>query len=305
MKIIIYIPYFGKWPEWFALFVETIRQNREIDFLFYTDCDPSLLQGDNIKVRKISFDDYIQEVNNKLELTFQPPNAYKLCDLRPMFGQIHRDEFREYDYYGWCDVDLLFGNIRSFYTDEILSRYDVFSTHADRISGHFALFRNTEKNRSMYRKIYRWKESLYQPGFVGIDEHGITNAYTENVLHKINDKFRLGFSKKFLQKCSASRLKKMYMHEQYTTPFLPKPWIDHTLNSHQPDTWYYINGKITNTRDGDRNFMYIHFMNFKSGQWRHDGTIAPWENKKNICFATPDDMKHGIQITPEGISPLV
>jgi len=303
-SIIILIPYFGRWPEWFSLFIETIKRNSTIDFLFYTDCDTSLLDAPNIKVRSLTFSDYVLFANQVTGLNFNPPNAYKLCDLRPLFGYIHRVDFKDYDFYGWCDVDLLFGDIRSFYTDELLAKYDVFSTHSHRISGHFALFRNNEKNQTMYRKIYRWKEALYHPEFVGIDEHGITNAYVQNILHKVNDKFNFGLPEKFLNKLSFYKIRKLYLKEQYTTPFIPRPWLDGTLNSQQPDTWYYINNKITNNRDVARNFIYIHFMNFKSSQWRHDGTKAPWEGKEKICFATPKDMDKGIIIDNYGIRPL-
>ena len=77
----------------------------------------------------------------------------------PCSGRYTRRSSRA-QFYGWCDTDLLFGDIRSVYTDEILARYDVLSTHADRISGHFALFRNTRRNRTMYRRIYRWQRYL-------------------------------------------------------------------------------------------------------------------------------------------------
>jgi hypothetical protein len=91
--------------------------------------------------------------------------------------------------------------------------------------------------------------------------------------------------------------------EQYTTPFLPIKWIDGTQNSEQPSTWFYNQGVVTNDRD-QSNFIYIHFMNFKSSQWRHDGTKAPWEGKEKICFATVADITSGINIDVNGINPL-
>ena len=157
-KIGILIPYFGKFPEWSELYFETLKRNKTIDFIFFTDCETEKYEAENIIFHKISFEDYIKSVNQKLDFTFSPVNAYKLCDLRPLFGDLHRDIFEPYDFYGWTDMDILFGDIRSFYTAEILEKYDVLSAHKVRISGHLALFRNTEKNRLMYKKIYRWRE---------------------------------------------------------------------------------------------------------------------------------------------------
>lgn len=301
-SIIVFIPYFGKWPVWIDLFFDSVRRNKTIDFLIYTDCDINEFENlPNVSFRNISFEDYLKEINNKLSISFNPPNAYKICDLRPMFGFIHKEEFRDYDFYGWCDLDLVFGNIREFYTHEILSTYNVLSTHDDRISGHFVLFRNIEKNRKMFEKIYRWKEALLNLEFVGIDEWGLTRAYTDTIIDKINDKFKLNIKNKFTDYLKYRKTKGLYFKEQYTTPFIPKPWLDGTMNSAQPNEWYYNQGEITNSRDKGRKFIYLHFMNFKSSQWRHDGTKAPWEQNENYYQLQKDDLDKLIVISEKGI----
>jgi len=302
-SVAILIPYFGSWPEWIDLFFETARRNSEIDFLVFTDCDAEAFAAPNIHIRPMSFEDYVQRARSWLGLPFDPPNGYKLCDLRPMFGALHEEELSGYDFYGWCDTDLLFGNIRSFYSDDVLARYSVLSTHADRVSGHFALFRNTRRNRTMYRKIYQWQRHLLEPAFVGIDEHGITNAYLQTVVDKANEKFGWRLDNALTRLLAARRRRGLYLVEQYTTPFLPRPWLDGSLDSAQPGEWLYRDGRITNTRDGDHEFMYLHLMNFKSSRWRHDGTRAPWEGMHPACRATPRDMESGIVIDQFGIAP--
>ena len=188
-SVVIFIPYFGAWPVWGDLFFETARRNSTIDFLVFADCDAEAFAAPNIHIRPTLFEDYVQRARSWLGLPFDPPDGYKICDLRPMFGALHEEEFSGYDFYGWCDTDLLFGDIRSFYTNEVLARYHVLSTHADRISGHFALFRNTRRNRTMYRRIYRWQRRLLEPAFIGLDEHGLTNAYLLTVFDTANEKF--------------------------------------------------------------------------------------------------------------------
>ncbi len=303
-KIIFLMPYFGKFPEWIDLFFETVKHNKSIDFYFFTDCDIEKYKAPNVLYEKMSFQEYIDLANRRIDANFNPINAYKLCDLRPLYAKIHYDIIKDYDFYGWTDLDLLLGDIRSFYTDELLSKYNVFSTHSIRISGHMALFKNTKKNRSMYKKIYNWKEELEKPGFVGIDEHGVTNAYTLTVFDKINQKFKINIDNFITRYFSKQKKKKLYMKEQYTTPFVVIPWIDGSVNSEQPDTWFYKNGEITNSRDKDRKFIYLHFMNFKTDTWRHDKTPAPWKNIDKICFASVENMKEGIVINKEGIFPI-
>ena len=145
----ILIPYFGRFPDWAELFFETLKQNSTIDFIIFTDCETKNFQAPNIIFHKTSFEDYVKLINSKLDFQVNPPNAYKLCDFRPLLGHIHSDIFKNYDFYGYTDIDLLFGDIRSFYTDEILSQYDVISTHEHRVSGQLALFRNNKKNRNI------------------------------------------------------------------------------------------------------------------------------------------------------------
>jgi hypothetical protein len=304
-SIIILIPYFGKLPDWSDLYFETLIKNETIDFHFFSDCDLEKYHSKNITCTKISFTAYKELVNSKLDFIPNIQNPYKLCDLRPLFAYLHFDVIKNYDFYGWTDFDIFFGDIRSFYTDKLLCEFDVFSTHSIRISGHLALFRNNRKNRNMYKKIYHWREALCKEEFVGIDEHGLTNAYTMTIFDKFNEKFHWNIQNFVTRFFSSLRKRKLYLKEQYTTPFVSYPWLDGTLNSAQPDVWFYTDGFITNSRDGKRNFMYFHFMNFKNSQWRHDGTPAPWEGKENICFSKVMDMKTGIQIDNNGIYPRI
>ncbi len=144
--MIVFIPYFGSWPEWIDLFFDSVARNPSVHFLIYTDCGTAPYEDyANITIRRISFSDYIITIGKQLGLSLEPLSPYKLCDVRPFFGELHEREFADYDFYGWCDLDLVFGNIRGFYTDDILCNAAVLSTHADRISGHLA--RSTQSSR--------------------------------------------------------------------------------------------------------------------------------------------------------------
>lgn len=300
-KIALYTFYFGKLPDWIDLYLHTLKKNPSIDFFIFTDSDIQTETSDNIFIKRVDYNDYLYEICEKLNVTLKVKSPVKLCDFRPFLGVLHRDIFAEYDFYGWTDMDILFGDIRSFYTDDILQKHDVFSTHESRISGHLAVFKNTKKNRNMYKKIYKWKYFLEKTNFIGIDEHGLTNAYMMTIFDKFNEKFNLKIDNWLTRKVKKWKTKTLYMKEQFSTPFLPLPWIDGTLNSNQPDEWYYDEGIITNKRDGSRSFMYLHFMNFKSSKWRHDGTKAPWEDKKEFYQIKPKDIGNNIIINKKGI----
>lgn len=303
-SIKLIIPYFGRWPEWFDLFLESLANNPTIDFHFFTDCNVPGFIPENCLFSKIALQEYVEHAERKLGCKITVPNPYKICDLRPFFGVIHEDEIRNHQFFGWTDVDLLFGDIRSFYPDPILDRHDVLSTHADRLSGHLAILRNTPALRTIGFRIHDWQGVLKTPSLAGIDEQGMTYALTMPLWNKLSGK--LGIPMRFFPVTwiKRRRLNRYYFVEQYTTPFLPKPWLDGSVDSSQPQDWTYVDGVIRNDRDGQRNCMYLHFMNFKSSRWRHDGTKAPWEGKK-CCFATVEDMKsRGLRISPSGIRAL-
>lgn len=302
-SITILLPYFGKFPEWFPLYFETLRRNPTINFIFYTDCEVDGFSAPNVIFKKMTYEEYVNKANARIKGSqFCLSKPYKLCDLRPWYPIIHYDDIKNADFYGWTDLDLLFGDIRKFYTDEILAKYNVISTHATRISGHLALFRNTYRNRHMGSKIYDWKNKLKEPEYVHMDESGLTLAYTMTIFDKINEKYHYHINNLISRFTKAIKYRKLYLTEQYTTPFTPIPWIDGSLNAEQPDTWYYRDGVVTNSRDKNRDFIYIHFMNFKSSQWRHDGTKAPWESKDRI-YQIDDfsDIKDGVVIDANGI----
>ena len=301
-SILLIIPYFGQWPIWIELFADSIKRNPTVHFLIITDCEPAIFNDTlNVKVEKTTFFEYIQRFKLKLGSDIQIPNPYKICDLRPFFGIIHEEDIKGYDFFGWSDIDILFGDIRRFYTNDILEKHEVLSSHHVRLAGHFALLRNSTNYKQIGYKIYNWKSALQNPEFVGIDEHGMTNALTMTIFDKIAEKF--GFSKNnvVLNWFRKLKTRKFYFVEQYTTPFTLIPWIDGTVNSYQPNEWFYNQGSITNSRDGDRKFMYLHFMNFKSSKWRHDGTNAPWDVKENTYLISSEDFKKRITISTKGI----
>lgn len=313
-SIAVVIPFFGKWPEWIDLFFYSCKKNPSIDFIFYTDCTFEKSIDRNLAFIPISFENYAKLVSEILDIKFSPTNAYKLCDLKPYYGFIHKDQLKKYDFYGFGDLDLLFGNIRSFYTEEVLSNYDVISTHDDRISGHLNLFRNNEANRRKAFSIPDWKQKLEAERMVTITENHLTRLYfpifKSNVLIKKLLRRFIGREKVILinnyvndiyKKTKSYKKRKLYFIEQYTTPLTYIYWIDGSLHDAQPDTWYYRDGVVTNDRDVGRNFIYIHFMNFKSPKYRKDKQIV-WEGE--FYDSTISDKVTSVRISKQGIEPL-
>ena len=122
-SICLIIPYFGKFKNYFPLFLESCRYNPSIDWLVFTDIKEEYLWPDNVKKITMSFEQFAGLVQNNFEYNIALDRPYKLCDFKPAYGEILRDYLRRYDFWGHCDCDLIFGNIRKFITDEVLENH--------------------------------------------------------------------------------------------------------------------------------------------------------------------------------------
>lgn len=146
-KICLIIPYFGEFKNYFQLFLNSCANNPTINWLIFTDSDQAYFYPDNVKKIKMNFDEFALLVRKNFDFEIELDKPYKLCDFKPAYGEILSDYLKEYDFWGYCDCDMIFGNIRHFLTDEILKNYDkIFSR------GHLSLYKNTKEINEFYRK---------------------------------------------------------------------------------------------------------------------------------------------------------
>ena len=115
-KIKIIIPYFGKFPKFFPYFLMTAKWNSKIDFLIVTDQELSGLEAfniNNITFQKTTLNELKEKIQRKFDFEVSLNTAYKLCDFKPAYGYIFSDECEGYDYWGFCDTDILLGGCLS------------------------------------------------------------------------------------------------------------------------------------------------------------------------------------------------
>lgn len=142
-KILVIIPYFGKLPETFPFWYHSAENNPDVDFLFITDCE--VQECANIRVKKTSFEAEKAHYAKALGMDLQIPTPYKLCDFRTAYGVIYADEVAGYDFWGFGDIDLVYGRIRHFLTDDILAGCDMVN-----VWGHLSLYRNCEFTNKVF-----------------------------------------------------------------------------------------------------------------------------------------------------------
>lgn len=257
-SICLVMPYFGKWPFWMPFFLQSCRFNPSIDWLFYSDCAPLDDCPDNVRVVSMSFAEYCAHVSSRLGIDFRPTQAYKLCDIRPAFGLIHEADLQGYDFWGFGDIDLVYGDLRGYFTAKRLQRYDLYSTHARRVSGHLCLIRNTPRMRDAFKRIPNWQQRFCDPQHQALDEGAFTRLFLRN-------KNLPGFLQKLLGTLFNPWYRRSEFIEAYSTPYARIDWLDGSRNF--PQAWHWNAGKLTNDQDGSREFPYFHFIVWKRHGW--------------------------------------
>ena len=291
-SIKIIIPYFGQWPEWINLFMCSCQYNPDIDWLFFTDCDEPDIKPPNTSFIHITFNDYKKLVSEKLKINFNQSDPYKLCDLKPAYGYIHQEELVGSDFFGFGDLDVIYGRLRHFLTEDILQKYQLIATHNNRISGHFCLLRNNETMRNAFRRMPHWQTLLETQSHIGIDESKFTKVFMPHRKHPDWLKTIYGLFNPLWRN--------NYFYEQYSTILSPTLWIDGSLN--HPQEWHWQEGRLTNTIDHDREFMYLHFMNWKSSKWlnKQYGENAAWEKLDSLVHFDSKTENNRWRITESG-----
>ena len=167
-SIAVLFPYFGTLPVQYNMWRASALCNPTVDFIFFTDCDVE--PAKNIIVHKMSFEDFRQIVQRKFDFPISLKWPYKICDYRPAFAYILADHVKGYDFWGWGDLDVVYGDIRHFVTDEVLSRHKMISGY-----GHFTLYSNDEYTNTFFMKEVEgyvdYKEAFTQSRSMYFDEY--------------------------------------------------------------------------------------------------------------------------------------
>lgn len=167
-KIAVIVTWFGELPQYFPAWLISAEYNKDVDFLIFSDHVVSS-GSENIHVQYITLEDSIRQFENKLHRKISIKTSYKFCDCRAFFGIVYEDFLKGYDFWGYCDVDLMFGNIRRFLTDAVLEQYDRFYQY-----GHLSIFRNTGNMNWLFQlpgARYREKEIFEGTAKTTFEEH--------------------------------------------------------------------------------------------------------------------------------------
>jgi Family of unknown function (DUF6625)/Leucine rich repeat len=241
-KICFVVVYFGKWPIWFPAFLHSCKENPTINWIFFTDCGSPTRHPPNVVFYHKTLPQMRELLRKKIGKGAILEYAYKVCDYKPAFGIVFGEYLTGFDFWGHCDIDIIWGDIRKYTTDEILDKYDIFSTRQGSISGHFSLFRNTLSINQLFRQSSEFAGVMRQVKCRAFDEEGMTRLIARLARA---DSIRV-YWPKFLQ--------------NYADPKTDSP---STLPRHI-NKYFWEKGKLFDcTGEAAAEILYLHFMTWK------------------------------------------
>lgn len=122
----------------------------------------------------------------------------------------------------------------------------MLSTHPDIVSGHFAVLHNTDELRRAYELMPAFDHWMHKPHYFRVDDRELAHLFEPGG--------------------ALAHLRTRFV-EEYSTILSPRGWDDGTMN--YPLCWFWENGRLTNAAAGERDFLYLHVMRWKS--IRHAG----------------------------------
>lgn len=149
LSVVFLTAYFGKIPPYFHLWKKSAEFNQEFTFFIYTDLPIQVSDNSNIKIKYTSFNELQKKIKIKLGQHCKINDPYKLCDYKPAYGYLFAEDIREFDFWGFCDIDVIWGNIGKIITQDVLNNNDKLFMH-----GHFCLMRNTPKMTLLFKEKY-------------------------------------------------------------------------------------------------------------------------------------------------------
>jgi len=167
-SIVIIFPYFGTLPVQYKMWRASALRNPTVDFMFFTDADVE--PAKNIIVHKMQFNDFQKIVQKVFDFPIMLNRPYKLCEYKQAYGHILADYIIDYDFWGFGDLDLVYGDIRSFINDNVLEHKFLLGY------GHLTLLHNDEDANTYFMKqvpgYQNYKDAFTTSKITFFDEYG-------------------------------------------------------------------------------------------------------------------------------------
>lgn len=289
-RVACVVPYVGEWPHYARLFFESCRYNPGLDVIVVTPQHPSGDLPRNVRVVQMSAPEIVQRLESAVGFSLGSFRWHKLCDLRPFFGLAFADLLKSYEFWGYCDTDMMLGDLSGVLDRESLAGIDAFSAHSEQFVGHFTLLRNREDISRLGFEIPNWKGLCLTEKAEHLDEERLHHVF------RLHPELRVD-----LPESLDREMEKPFCRHAITYTFYGK--VADLMEAPYDVVTRWRDGKVFALRPGGREteVLYVHFMALKH----------PWHWLRNLSVYASTDGSHyfsrvgyGNVQTPEGLSRL-
>ncbi|MEP3387247.1 MAG: DUF6625 family protein [Reichenbachiella sp.] len=171
-NVCLLIFYYGKLPEYFNIFLKGAEFNSQINFKIVTDITPPNELPPNVEFVQLTIFEFCALAQKNTSATINKNiQPYKFCDFRPGYGLIMQDYIKDFEYWGYCDLDMIMGDLSSF-LQPLLGKYDLISSRNTWMHGPLSIFRNSSKVNKLFKQGKDWRFIFESNDYLGFDETG-------------------------------------------------------------------------------------------------------------------------------------
>lgn len=286
MKSIVFIvPYFGHFNNYFGIWLNSCAYNPTINWVILTDCKDEYHYPNNVTVIYTTFAQVKERVQSFYDFPISLEKPYKLCDFKPAYGEIFYEYIKDFDFWGYCDTDLIWGDLRKFFTEEVLNRYDKIGAR-----GHCCILRNNETMLKAYRyestHLVTYKDAFTSDFAYCFDEEKAFGRYCEESEIMTFDNFTF--------------FDIDYRHDDYRVPLYEKEMFDiaaHNIFEYNDGKLFLLSLKLKDDSFFKTEISYVHFQKRKM-------SVCIDTNEFNHFLVYNDTFAKYIMITSEDVKQL-
>lgn len=234
-KVALLVIWLGPPPSYLTAFLRSCNSNRDFDWLIFADWNAAQLElPPNVRLFHASRARIVARCFRTLGFVPRLDDWNKLCDLRPHYFRMFARELSGYEFWGFCDLDCVWGDLNAAYGAPIRAGVDVITSRAGVLAGHFTVVRSGSPIEAIALADAQLSADMRDPQHVWADE--------ERFSELVRDAASAGTIRVHWPDCIAG-------DGEIVDP-----------SGSDPVPWHWRDGRVTY---GGREFSYLHFMHWK------------------------------------------
>ena len=282
-RIYLFIVYFGSFPNYFQLYLDSLSINKDILTVFLVT-DISNVNSYSLPSNLIHIHMTIHEVRKRIsgllvdtyQKQVEPESLvrtnYKLVDFKIVYSLLFNDilvqhNVTENDFIGWGDCDVIYGKLSNFI--DFKEKYDIIGGW----HGHFTAIKNNDSFKNLFKKI---------PDYFDLVTDNSRNYLTDEIAYREPLKAYLG----------ENNLKMFYMNAHFCD-IVPECFY----SLFRPN-WKHNSKNFFNSSRADKNINHLFFDKIKETltTFNDDGT----NYETTYCHLQKKQMNLPFQIYKTG-----